>query len=181
MSDLKTGRRVRDRIPTNGHWQRRQVVHVLNGRRPAAAAIPDVPPVPTDGDALTGILRRVGYSDREVVLVGPGPNGAGTETTVAVPENARIMKDGKEATLDDLKEGDAASIEADKKDGRLSALSIQVDSGVAPTPETRRAKVIPRIRKELQMVDQLLKGIEDRDSRRLNAPRSSAASSVSLK
>jgi 3-dehydroquinate synthase class II len=167
LSDLETGRRVRIEYQTTDAGNVAQVVHVLNGRRPAAAAIPDVPPVPavpTDADALTGVLRRVGYSDREVVLVGPGANGAATETTVAVPENARIVKDGKDATLDDLKEGDDAAIEADKKDGRLSALSIQVGPGVAPAPENRRAKVIPRIRKALQMVDQLLKGMEDRNS-----------------
>jgi len=166
LSDLETGRRVRIEYETTNAGAVAQVIHVLNGARPAASAIPDVPPVPavpTDGDALTGVLRRVGYSDREVVLVSPGAKGADAETTVAVPKSARIVKDGKEATLDDLKEGDGAAIQVEQKDGRPSALSIQVGPGIATVPEKRGAKVIPRIRKALQMVDQLLKGVEDRD------------------
>ena len=42
--------------------------------------------VPANADAVTGVLRRVAYSDREVVVIGPGPKGTETETTVAVPE-----------------------------------------------------------------------------------------------
>jgi hypothetical protein len=166
LSDLEPGRRVRIDFEATGAGNSALVIHVLNGRKPAAADVPDVPPVPavpTDGDALTGVLRRVGYSDREVVLVGPGAKGADAETTVSVPEAARIVKDGKDATLDDLKEGDGAAIQVEKKDGRLSALSIQVGPGVAPAPESRRAKVISKVRKALQMVDQVLQGIEDRD------------------
>jgi hypothetical protein len=169
LSDLEPGRRVRIDFEATGAGNSAQVIHVLNGRKPAAADVPDVPPVPpvpavpTDGDALTGVLRRVGYSDREVVLIGPGAKGADAETTVSVPEAARIVKDGKDATLDDLKEGDGAAIQVEKKDGRLSALSIQVGPGVAPAPESRRAKAISKVRKALQMVDQVLQGIEDRD------------------
>ena len=166
LSDLETGRRVRIEFEATGAGAVAQVIHVLNGRRPAAVAIPEVPPVPAvpmDGDALTGVLRRIGYSDREVVLVGPGPKGAETETTVAVPAAAKIVKDGKDATLDDLKEGDGAAVQVEAKDGRPSALSIQVGPGVAPVPEKRGAKMLPKIRKALQMVDQLLKGMEDRD------------------
>jgi len=165
LSDLETGRRVRIEFEVTTAGAVARVIHVLNGR-PAEAAIPEVPPVPAvpmEGDALMGTLRRVGYSDREVVLVGPGPKGAETETTVAVPEAARILKDGKEATLDDLKEGDGAAVQVEEKNGRPSALSIQIGPGVATVPEKRGAKVIPKIRKALQMVDQLLKGLDDRD------------------
>ena len=167
LSDLETGRRVRIDFEATAAGNVALVVHVIGGRRPAAVpavpAVPEVPPVPTDGDALTGILRRVGYSDREVVLVGPGPKGAETETTVAVPEAARIVKDGKETTLDDLKEGDAVAVQVEQKDGKPSALSIQMGPGVAPAAESPRPRAIPKIRKALQMVDQLLKGMEDRN------------------
>jgi cold shock CspA family protein len=166
LPDLEPGRRVRIEYETTDAGKVARAIHVLNGRRPAAADVPDVPPVPpvlADGDALTGVLRRVGYSDREVVLISPGAKGADAETTVAVPETAKIVKDGKEATLDDLKEGDAAAVQVEQKNGRPSALSIQVGPGVATVPEKRGAKVIPKIRKALQIVDQLLKGMEDRD------------------
>ena len=106
-----------------------------------------------EGDALTGVLRRVGYSDREVVLVGPGEKGAETETTVEVPASAHITKDGKDATLDDLNEGENAAVQVEQKDGRLSALSIQVGPGVAPPPGKRGAKIIPKVRKVLHIVD----------------------------
>jgi cold shock CspA family protein len=166
LSDLEPGRRVRIEYETTDAGRVAQAIHVLNGRRPAAVVasdVPPVPPVPADGDALTGVLRRVGYSDREVVLVGPGAKGTDAETTVVVPETAKIVIDGKEATLDDLKEGESAAVQVEQKNGRPSALSIQVGPDVATVPETRRAKVIPKIRKALQMVDQLLKGMEDRD------------------
>jgi cold shock CspA family protein len=166
LPDLEPGRRVRIECETTDAGRVAQAIHVLNGRRPTATVVPDmppVPPVPADGDALTGVLRRVGYSDREVVLISPGAKGADAETTVAVPETAKIVKDGKEATLDDLKEGDAAAVQVEQKNGRPSALSIQVGPGVATIPEKRGAKVIPKIRKALQIVDQLLKGMEDRD------------------
>ena len=85
LADLEAGRRVR--IEFDGKDYAAEIIRVI-GRRPAEASVPDVPPVPpvpTDGDGLTGLLRRVGYSDREVVLVGPGANGAETETTVEAP------------------------------------------------------------------------------------------------
>ncbi len=166
LPDLAPGRRVRIEFEAGNAGNVALVIRILNGPRPAATGVPDVPPVPpvpTDDDALTGVLRRVAYSDREVVLVGPGPKGADVEATIAVPEAARITKDGKETTLDDLKEGESAAIQVEKKDGRLSALSIQVGAGVAPVPENHRAKVISKVRKVLQLADQILKGLEDRN------------------
>ncbi len=162
-SDLETGRRVRIEYQFTDAGNMALVIRVIGGSRPATPLVPDVPPVPTDDGALTGVLRRVGYSDREVVLVGPGAKGAETETTIRVPPAVKIIKDGKEATLDDLKEGDGAAIQADKIDGRLAASSIQVGPGAAPLPPKRGGRFIPKLRNALQIVDQLLKGLDDRD------------------
>ena len=129
----------------------------------AADAAP-APIGPTNADAVTGVLRRVAYSDRELVVVGPGLNGQETETTVAVPETARIVKNGKDATLDDLIEGDAASVQIEQKDGRPSAVAIQVGAGAVP--EKRMTKAIPRIRRLLKVADQILQGIENREKDR---------------
>ena len=133
LSDLEVGRRVRVEYEADGDRQVAQVIHVLGGPRPAAATVA-VPPA--NGDAVSGVLRHVGYSDREVIVVGLGAKGPDTETAVAVPESAKVVKDGKEATLDDLKEGDAATVQVEKKDGRASALSIQVGAGAAAGGQT---------------------------------------------
>ena len=164
LADLEVGRRVRVQYDVSDGRQVALAIRVLGGPPPAAPVATVTPSAPAAGDGLTGVLRHVGYSDREVVVVGPGPKGSETETTVAVPETARITKDGKEATLDDLKEGDAAAVQAENKDGRLSALSIQVGPGAAPVPADRPAsKVIPRLRLLLKVADQVLQGMENRD------------------
>ena len=126
-----------------------------------ATAAAAEPTVPASADAVTGVLRRIGYSDREVVVVGPGAKGQETETTVVVPEAARIVKNGKDAKLDDLKEGEAASVQIEQKDGHLSAVAIQVGPGAAP--EKRMTKAIPRIRRLLKVADQILQGMEKRN------------------
>jgi Cu/Ag efflux protein CusF len=164
LSDLEVGRRVRVQYDVADGRQVAQAIRVLGGPRPAAPTATVPPPVPAAGDGLTGVLRHVGYSDREVVVIGPGPKGADTETTVAVPETARITKNGKEATLDDLKEGDSAAVQVETKDGRPSALSIVVGPGAAPVQSDRPAsKVIPRLRLLLKVADQVLQGMENRD------------------
>lgn len=159
LSDLEAGRRVRVEYERDGDRQIARVIHVLSGPRPA---VPTVAVTPADGDALTGVLRRVGYSDREVVVVGPGAKGAETETSVAVPESARVVKDGKAATLDDLKEGDAATVQVEKKDGRTAALSIQVGPGAGPAAGKPPSKVIPKVRMLLKALDQVLENMQDR-------------------
>ena len=167
LSDLEPGRRVRVQYEAADGRQVAEVIHVLGGPKPAAPAVavtPAAPAIPPAGDALTGVLRHVGYSDRELVLVGPGPKGAEMETTVAVPESARIVKDGKEATLDDLKEGDSATVQVEKKDGRTVALSVQVGAGAATAQADKtRSKAISKIRILLKVADQVLQQMENRD------------------
>jgi hypothetical protein len=167
LGDLDAGRRVRVDFEFSDGRRVVVAVHVLGGPRPTPVVVEGTPgapaPAPGPGDGLTGVLRRVGYSDREIVLVGPGPKGAETETTIAVPASARIMKDGKDATLDDLKEGEAAAVRADMKDGRLTAASIQVGPGATAQADKPGSKVIPRVRMILKVVDQVLQGMENRD------------------
>ena len=142
-----------------------RTIHVLGGPKPAAAPAPIAAP-PATGDALTGVLRHVGYSDREVTVIGPGPKGAATETTVAVPESARIVKDGKEATLNDLKEGDTATVQVENKDGRPAAASILVGPGGAAGQAAKpKADVVPKLRLLLKIADQVLQGMENKNGR----------------
>ena len=165
LVDVTVGRRVRVEFEADGDHQIALSIQILGGPRPAGPIIAAPPTAtPAAGDALTGVLRHIGYSDREVVLIGPGAKGPETETTVAVPEAARIVKDGKEVKLDDLKEGDAAAVQVEKKDGRASALSIQVGAGAAPAvAEKPASKMIPRLRMLLKVADQVLQNMQDRD------------------
>ena len=69
----------------------------------ASAVAVDAAPAPTgppNNDAVTGVLRRVAYSDRELVVVGPGPMAlahiAGTSraspTAVAIQDHADVAR-----------------------------------------------------------------------------------------
>ncbi len=148
-SDLVNGRRVNVEYEDRDGKQVARVLHV-HGPKPTASA------VPTDKGALTGILRRVALTDREIVVIGPGEKGKETETTVAVPETARIMKGGKAVSLEALKEDDPISVAAEKRDGRLTATTIQV----GPGGPAEKATVVPRIRIALKVIDAVLQQLE---------------------
>lgn len=165
LSDLEVGRRVRVQYDVDDGRQIARTIHVLGGPKPAGTPAPIAAP-PATGDALTGVLRHVGYSDREVTVIGPSPKGAATETTVAVPESARIVKDGKEATLNDLKEGDTATVRVENKDGRPAAASILVGPGGAAGQAAKpKADVVPKLRLLLKIADQMLQGMENKNGR----------------
>ncbi len=162
LSDVEVGRRVRVEYETTDGQRMVQAIHLLGGPRPAGTAT-SAPTPPPAADSLTGVLRRVGYSDREVTVIGPGAKGAQTETTVAVPESARVMKNGKEETLDDLKEGDAATVLLEKKEGPPSAASITVGPGGAAAGEKKNNPAIPKLRRLLKIADQILQGMEKKN------------------
>ncbi|HVS39151.1 MAG TPA: hypothetical protein VMS17_26570 [Gemmataceae bacterium] len=157
VSDLETGRRVRVQYDLVDERLIVRTIHVLGGPKPVVKT-PEAPPIiSANGDALTGVLRHIGYNDREVTIVGPGPKGANTETTAAVPPSARIVKNGQEATLDDLQEGDSATVEIEKKDGRMVAASIQVGAGAMTKA---KSPLIPRLRLLLKIADQVLQQMD---------------------
>lgn len=138
----------------------RLLEQVRTPERPAAPA-----PAPLkEGEGVSGVLQRVALTDAEIVVIGPGPKGPKTETTIAVPEEATIIRDGKKITLDDLNEGDAVTVKTEKRKGKLMAVSIQV--GEAPAPGAApagppRGELIPRLRQALKMADELLRQVEE--------------------
>jgi len=162
-SDLVPGKRVR--VVLDG--PRAVSVQVSGLRRARGSDVKPGGPVPApgpkdDANTLTGMLRRVSYAEREVVVIGPGSQGPETETIVSVPKDARVLQDGKPIAFDDLKDGQAATIQTEKRDGKLLAKSIQVGAGVAavapamPEPGTRLA----RLRRLLQIADRILEMAE---------------------
>jgi hypothetical protein len=154
LKDLPVGRHARVEFEERDGKLVVTMIHV-NGRPPAA---PAAPAAPADGGALTGTLRRVAVTDREIVVVGPGAKGPETETTVAVPETAQVTRDGKAIEFAELKEGDAVAVTAEKQDGRWKAKAIQAGAaGPAPAPESN---VVPRVRMILRIVDGILQQME---------------------
>ena len=149
LADVPVGRRVHVAYEMRDNHMTARVIRV-NGAKPKTA-IPSA-----DSGAITGVLRRVALTDREVVVIGPGAMGKETETTVAVPETARIMKGGKAVTLDSLKEDDAVSVVAEKRDGRLTATLIQVGP-----PD--KSNAIEKIRLGIKIADALLQQLQKSD------------------
>src|SRR5262245_4865022 len=105
-SDLTPGTRVR--VVLDG--PRAVSVQVSGLRRARGSDDKPGGPVPApgpkeDANTVTGMLRRVSYAEREVVVIGPGSQGPETETIVSVPKDARVLKDGKPIAFDALKDG----------------------------------------------------------------------------
>jgi hypothetical protein len=174
-ADLNSGRRVRVEYEVAGDGTHIARVVRAAGRPLAARAIPAgrttpaEPPVVSGpnaaaaGGAVTGVLQRVARADREIVVIGPGAKGPETETTVAVPEGAKVVKEGKPSSLENLKEGDAVAVRAERRDGKVTAVEVQAGPGAAlsaaaPAPE--RSRMIPRIRQALHMADEVLRYLD---------------------
>ena len=155
LADLTPGRRVRVVVEVRGGRTVTRVIHAL-GARPQPAA----PAGPTDANTVAGILQRVAFTDREIVVIGPGAKGPETETTVAVPEGVKIRKGETEVAFNALKEGEPVRVQTEKREGRLSAVAIQVGPGAAPAAMPERPNLLPRLRQALQMADKLLEQLE---------------------
>jgi len=165
LSDLTPGRRVR--VVYDGPHA--VSVEVLGLRRLRGTDVKPGGPVPApgpkeDANTVSGMLQRVSYAEREVVLIGPGAQGPETETIVSVPKDVRVSKDGKLIAFEDLKDNQSATIQTEKRDGKLLAKSIQVGQGVAamapatPEPGTR----LSRLRRLLQIADRILEMAESK-------------------
>lgn len=164
LSDLAPGRRIRVVFESRGGKATAQVIRSfgLNLGQPQPAAPQQAPPPPKEGEGVAGTLQRVSSAEREIVVIGPGAKGAETETTIAVPEAAAITREGKKISLDDLKEGETATVKTESRKGKLTAVSIQVGQAAPAKPAAPpRRNVIPRVRQALRMADALLREMED--------------------
>jgi hypothetical protein len=158
--DIPVGRRVRIQYEVRAGKAVAKVIHVT-GARPARPT--PRPERGTDDGALVGRLWRVGLSDREITVLGPGDRGAEKESVIAVPETAKLLRDGKPINLNDLKEGESVRVQAEKRDGKLVAKSVEAGVSAPTTPAgTDRGRFLSRLRLALQVVDGILKQLEDR-------------------
>jgi hypothetical protein len=169
LNDLAPGRRIRVVFEPRDGKAVAQVIRAfglgLAQPRPAPPSPANLPAPRKAGDGMTGILQRVALTDREVVIIGPGPKGPRTESTIAVPEGVSIKKDGKDIAFDSLKEGETVTVKVEMRKDRLTAMLIQVGQAAAATAGPAmppRRPLIPRLRQALKVADELLREMEDR-------------------
>jgi cold shock CspA family protein len=163
-ADLQPGRHVRVEFQEDRDGNRlARVVHA-SGRRPApATAAPGPAPATPAADVVSGVLQRVSRADREIVVIGPGPKGPETETTLAVPESTKVVREGNSASLEALKEGDAVVVRVEKRDGKSTAVEVQAGPGAtlsANSQPSERSKAIPRLRQVLHIADEVLRRLD---------------------
>ncbi len=162
MADLVAGKRARVTYEFQG-GRRVATLIMLHGAAPAAS---EIMPVPKDANAVSGVLRRVALTDREIVVISPAAQGkTEKETTLAVPENAKITKDQKAIRFDDLKEGQQVVVHPEKQGGKLVAKSIEV--GAASKTNMPGAGGGPRtekLRQILKMIDAYLEQAAQKQS-----------------
>jgi len=131
----------------------------------APAGNPPAAPV-TGPNTIAGKLIRVGLTEREIVIVSPGAQGAKeTETTLLVPADVKITRDQKAVKFEELKTGEQVTVQTQKRDGHLVAATIQSGgqpSAAAamppPPPENRR---IEKIRQVLKIADWILQQMDE--------------------
>jgi hypothetical protein len=99
----------------------------LQSSEPAPPQAIESKKLPSDLSSVSGTLQRVARTDREIVVVSPGPSkNSEVETTFLVPENAKISRGQKALQLKDLREGEQVVVTGEKRDGKLTAKAIEV-------------------------------------------------------
>ncbi len=153
VGDLKPGARAVILYDTkNGQRIARSIT--VRGAPPTKAE-----PVKVDPNTVAGTIARISFTERELVVVGPGPQGAKTETLLTVPENASITRDRKAVKLDDIREGEAVVARTSRRDGKTVVESMEV--GVQPKTAAG-ARRIERVRTALRVVDFFLQRMAER-------------------
>jgi hypothetical protein len=129
----------------------------------AAIRVTGRPPVvkaAADSSTVSGTLRRVALTDREIVVIGPGAKGPETETTIAVSETARVLRDGKAIPFEELKEGEAVTVTVEKRDSQLTATTLQAGMAVAAVASAKQSSIVPKLRLLLRIADGILQRME---------------------
>jgi len=165
LSDLQPGERVRLLYEVrDGKRVALAITATSLGKKPAAGANPAAPAA-TAPDTLTGSLARVGLTEREIVVIGPGPKGEKeVETTLLVPKDVKVNKEQKAANFEDLKEGDSVTVRMEMRGGKLTAAAIQT-GGTAPPRAATENKRIERIRQALKLADWILQQMEEQQGK----------------
>jgi Cu/Ag efflux protein CusF len=157
LKDIPLGRNVRVEVVERDGQLVVTAIHVL-GRAPAANVV-------ADGSTVSGTLRRVALTDREIVVIGPGAKGPETETTISVPSATRILRDNKAVEFAELKEGESVAVAVEKRDGHWVAKSIQSGTGTPAAAAAKESNFAPRLRLFLRIADGILQQMEPKKDR----------------
>jgi hypothetical protein len=165
IADLKPGERVRLVYEIRDGQRRALSVTVQSLVRKPASSPTEAAPVASGENTVAGNLAHVGLTEREIVVLGPGPKGEkDQETTLVVPADVKIAKDQKALKLEELQEGTAVTVRTEKRDGKMVAAAIEVGgsgtTAMKPMPDSNR---IERIRKVLQVADWFLQQLEEQN------------------
>jgi hypothetical protein len=163
VADLAVGKHVKiDYDTRDGHPVARTIRIIGLPQLDLPPSAPALAPSTNDPNAVAGTLRRVARTEPEIVVVSAAKSGgAEKETTIAVPESARILRDQKPIRYADLHEGESVFVHTEKKDGQLLAKSIEAGAvGAGPPPSSDRK--IERLRSLLKMIDGLLEMADQR-------------------
>ena len=132
LADLTTGKRVRVLFEPQGNDQvalritvpgsLSSLLELMTGPPPE----PSVKSSPSEASSVSGVLRRVSLTDREIVVISPGPSkNTEFETTFSVPDGTKVLRKQQAIRLDDLHEGDQVTVIGEKQNGQLVAKSIE--------------------------------------------------------
>ena len=113
---------------------------------------------------MSGTLRRVSFTEREIVVISPAAKeGAEAETVVWVPEDVKIAKNQKAISFDDLKEGDQVLVQVEKRDDKLWAKSIQLGATANATTNAEPGqRKVEQLRKALKLIDFILQMMDQK-------------------
>ena len=161
LTDLAPGKRIH--VTFEVHGDRANALLIEAHGSPAAAAPAPAPAPAAPADAITGTLQRLALTEREIVVVGPGPKGPDTETTIAVPETVRVTRGDKAIPFEELKEGEQVAVTAEKRNGKLTATAIYAGGGKPPAPAAAPPTGAKgeRLQKILSVVGEVLRGLEE--------------------
>jgi hypothetical protein len=165
--DLTPGKRVR--VSYERQDGQRVALRVTMPGGVIADALKQAPaeplgPGPNDANTVSGSLRRLALTDREIVVVRGNPSGGPEiETTIFVPESAKIEKDGKAIRLEELKEGLQVTVKVEKDHKEIVAKSIQVGTVSVSQKMNRptdRDDTVDKARRVLRIIQAFLDNID---------------------
>jgi hypothetical protein len=145
LSEIPVGSRVRVQFETRNGQKVASGVSVRGSKIKAGT-------IAAGENVIGGTIQRIIFTEREIVVTSPGPDGkVPLETTVTVPESAKITRDAKSIKLDDLREGEKVAIRTENRDGKLAAVTVQ--AGVEVRPAVDNSKRVEQIRQVLRLAD----------------------------
>jgi hypothetical protein len=159
FADLAAGKRARIEYEVRDGMPVARSIKVVSLQIELPPPAPVGPSAVNDANTVSGTLRRVAQTEREIVVIG----AAEKETTIAVPDNVQVVRGQKLIHFEDLHEGESAVVHTERQDGRLAAKSIEAGTLVSANPPNRDRR-IERLRQILKTIDGLLEMAEKRRS-----------------